>query len=97
MTSQHSGLAPTSALKAFLAARDFLLKHREEYETARREFRWPELSEFNWALDYFDHYAHGNSKSALWIVNDDATEVKLSLRRCRAAPTRSRISCAAMG
>ena len=77
MTSQHSGLAPTSALKAFLAARDFLLKHREEYETARREFRWPELSEFNWALDYFDNYAHGNS-SALWIVNDDATEVKVS-------------------
>lgn len=36
----------------FRAARDLLL--RADYETARREFRWPELSEFNWALDWFD-------------------------------------------
>ncbi|MDA0637721.1 AMP-binding protein [Nonomuraea sp. MCN248] len=36
----------------FRAARDFLLQ--ADHATARREFRWPELGEFNWALDWFD-------------------------------------------
>ncbi|MEQ4718069.1 AMP-binding protein [Nonomuraea sp. B19D2] len=36
----------------FRAARDFLL--RADAATARRDFRWPELAEFNWALDWFD-------------------------------------------
>jgi acetyl-CoA synthetase len=67
------------ALKSFLAARDFLLAHREDYETAYRDFRWPRLDEFNWALDYFDTYARGNAKPALWIVDDDGgPELKLS-------------------
>jgi len=49
--------AKTIDLKAFLAARDFLLQHRSDYETSRREFRWPELTTLNWALDYFDGLA----------------------------------------
>src|SRR5579864_8562123 len=65
-------------LKAFLAAREFLLQHREDYETAYRDFRWPELDKFNWALDYFDNYARDNNKPALWIVDDNGPEVKLS-------------------
>lgn len=36
----------------FRAARDLLL--HADPETARRDFRWPELTEFNWALDWFD-------------------------------------------
>ncbi|TMR08917.1 AMP-dependent synthetase [Nonomuraea turkmeniaca] len=36
----------------FRAARDFLL--HADLATARRDFRWPELAEFNWALDWFD-------------------------------------------
>ncbi len=43
-----------SATAAFRAARDLLLRYREDYEGARREFTWPELGEFNWALDWFD-------------------------------------------
>ncbi|NUR92357.1 MAG: AMP-binding protein, partial [Nonomuraea sp.] len=39
-------------MDAFRAARDFLLQ--ADYATARRDFRWPELEEFNWALDWFD-------------------------------------------
>jgi acetyl-CoA synthetase len=62
----------------FLAARDFLLNHREDYESAYRQFSWPELEYFNWALDYFDPYAQGNDKTALWIVEDGGGEVKLS-------------------
>ena len=64
--------------KAFLAVRDFLLRHREDYEIAYRDFRWPQLDKFNWALDYFDTYARANDKPALWIVDDDGSELKLS-------------------
>jgi acetyl-CoA synthetase len=66
------------ALKSFLAARDFLLAHRDDYETAYRGFRWPQLDTFNWALDYFDVYARGNAKPALRIVDDSGPELKLS-------------------
>ena len=65
-------------LKSFLAAREFLLTHREDYETAYRDFRWPQLNKFNWALDYFDTVARGNHKPALWIVDENAPELKLS-------------------
>src|SRR3954447_17651979 len=69
----------SSDLSAFLAARDFLQQHREDYDTAYRDFRWPKLTTFNWALDYFDGYAGENpSKLALWIVEDDGSETKLT-------------------
>lgn len=62
----------------FLAARDFLLAHRRDYETAVRDFRWPQLDEFNWALDYFDAMATGNQAPALWIVEEDGSEQRYS-------------------
>ena len=71
-------LGRSESLKSFLAARDFLFRHREDYETAYREFRWPQLTQFNWALDYFDDYAKGNKKTALWILDESGTELKLS-------------------
>ncbi|WP_428489373.1 AMP-binding protein [Rhodopila sp.] len=40
--------------QAFKAARDFLFAHREDYATAHRDFRWPDLHHFNYALDWFD-------------------------------------------
>lgn len=40
--------------QAFKAARDFLFAHREDYATAHRDFRWPEMEHFNYALDWFD-------------------------------------------
>ena len=66
---------------AFIAARDFLLAHRTDYDTAVREFRWPELTQFNWALDHFDMLADGNDQPALWIVGDDGSEHKRSFRQ----------------
>ena len=39
---------------AFLSARDFLIANRTDYARAIEEFRWPRLTQFNWALDYFD-------------------------------------------
>jgi hypothetical protein len=54
---------------AFQAARDLLLRYREDYEGARREFTWPELGGFNWALDWFDVIAAGHpDRTALRIV-----------------------------
>ena len=43
-----------------------------------QKFRWPQLTQFNWALDYFDGYARGNQKTALWIVDENGSELKLS-------------------
>ena len=43
-----------TATATFRAARDFLLAHRTDYDTAYGQFRWPELPRFNWALDWFD-------------------------------------------
>ena len=40
--------------EAFKAARDFLFAHQTDYATAHRDFRWPVLDEFNYALDWFD-------------------------------------------
>jgi len=65
----------------FLAARDFLLSHRTDYATAVRDFRWPQLSEFNWALDYFDAMAEGNHANALWIVEEDGSEQRYSFQQ----------------
>jgi acetyl-CoA synthetase len=67
-----------SELSRFIAARDALLATRDDYETAYRTFSWPELKHFNWARDYFDAFARGNSKPALWLVHDDGSEDKLS-------------------
>jgi acetyl-CoA synthetase len=74
---------------SFLRARDFLLAHRTDYETAYREFRWPELGEFNWALDHFDALARGTDSPALWIVEEDGTEQKLSFRELSARSNRA--------
>ena len=39
-----------------------------------RDFTWPRLEHFNWALDYFDAMATGNDASALHVVNEDRSE-----------------------
>jgi acetyl-CoA synthetase len=61
-----------SATATFRAARDLLLRYREDYHGARREFSWPELGEFNWALDWFDVIAAEHpDRTALRIVAED--------------------------
>jgi acetyl-CoA synthetase len=65
-------------MNAFLEARDLLLRHREDYDAACREFRWPVLDRFNWALDHFDAMAKGNEQPALWLVDESDGEAKLS-------------------
>ncbi|CAG4889868.1 AMP-binding protein [Paraburkholderia gardini] len=63
-----------TAANSFLAARDLLFRHRTDYDSAYREFTWPTLGEFNWALDYFDTFARNNDQPALMIVDGAAGE-----------------------
>ena len=68
-----------AATAAFRQARDFLLAHREDYDTAYRGFHWPELETFNYATDWFDFLAAGSADSlALWVIDQDGTETRLS-------------------
>ncbi|WP_097459773.1 AMP-binding protein [Mangrovitalea sediminis] len=69
--------------EAFRKARDFLLAHREDYNTAYRDFQWPQLDQFNWALDYFDAYAQDNKRLALWLVDEDGTEERFTYDQMR--------------
>jgi acetyl-CoA synthetase len=78
-------MATTSGagVEAFLSMRDRLLTLREDLNTARSEFQWPELDQFNWALDCFDTLPR--QQTALWLVNadrpdDTMTFGELSLR-----------------
>jgi acetyl-CoA synthetase len=58
--------------------RDQLLRLREDWAGARREFRWPVFEDFNWARDYFDVIAAGNDALALRVVDDAGGEQSLS-------------------
>jgi acetyl-CoA synthetase len=78
------------SLEAFRAAREFLLTHRADYHTAYTHFRWPEMTEFNWALDWFDGVlaAETPDAPALRITGAGATErsfAELSTRSNRVA------------
>ena len=66
--------------EAFLAARDFLVQHRNDRAGAVGAFRWPVLETINWAIDHFDAYAAGNESPALWIVEENGSETKVSFR-----------------
>ncbi|OKJ65770.1 AMP-binding protein [Streptomyces sp. CB02261] len=68
----------TGATERFRAARDFLLQHRKDYETAYEGFAWPRFDRFNWALDWFDVIAEGNDRTALHLVEEDGSETKVS-------------------
>jgi len=62
----------------FRTARDFLLSHRQDYETAYRDFAWPHAEQFNWALDWFDAIAKDNHRPGLWIVDDGGSDTILT-------------------
>nr|ART90365.1 acetyl-coenzyme A synthetase [uncultured bacterium] len=66
----------TSSSTLFLQARDLLMQLRDNPTRACSEFRWPALTTFNWALDYFDAMAHGNDADALLIVSDDGVQAR---------------------
>jgi acetyl-CoA synthetase len=61
----------------FVAARDQLIASRTDYARACAEFRWPALTHFNWARDYFDRVAAGNDRAALRVVDDGGLDQAL--------------------
>jgi len=73
--------ATTDDLARFRAARDFLIAHRTDQDGACAGFRWPRLTQFNWALDHFDEMARGNAQPALVIEAEDGTRTVASFER----------------
>jgi acetyl-CoA synthetase len=66
-----------NGLARFEAAREFLLAHRDDYQAAYQGFQWPELDEFNWALDWFDHLGaapESAGRAALHIIEPDGSQ-----------------------
>ncbi|MEU3661018.1 AMP-binding protein [Streptomyces sp. NPDC032940] len=78
----------TTATELFRSARDFLLEHREDYASAYEGFTWPRPQYFNWALDWFDVIAEGNERTALHIVEEDGSEVRVSFAQMSARSDR---------
>ena len=76
--------ATSTATETFRALRDQLLDQREDYAAAYRDFRWPVLAEFNWALDWFDIIAAGNDRPALRVVAPDGSDEVLSFAQLSA-------------
>ncbi len=59
-------------MPTFRESRDFLLASRTDYARAVADFRWPEPTPFNWALDWFDAElanAANKDRCGLWIVD----------------------------
>ncbi|MDX6318206.1 MAG: acetyl-CoA synthetase [Nocardioidaceae bacterium] len=73
------GGRPSDATVAFRQARDYLLAHREDYDTAYRDFRWPQLDTFNYATDWFDVLAAEHpDTTGLWVVEEDGSDTRLT-------------------
>jgi acetyl-CoA synthetase len=71
----------SKAATEFRRARDLLLERREDYDGALRDFSWPQLDEFNWALEHFDAIAAdpgSAQRPALWVVEEDGREARYS-------------------
>ncbi|MFM7506105.1 MAG: AMP-binding protein [Rubrivivax sp.] len=81
----------TDDLARFRAARDFLIAHRTDQDGACAGFRWPRLTQFNWALDHFDEMARGNTRPALVIEAEDGTRTVASFERMSARS--SQVAC----
>lgn len=74
-------------------ARDLLLAHRTDLQSAHEKFSWPRFEQFNFALDWFDQVAASQERAqqdALVILEEDgsrysATYAELSRRSAQVA------------
>ena len=75
---------------AFQKVRETLFRHREDLDAAVREFSFPvaDLSRFNWAIDWFDAYARGNTRPALRIISESAGTTEVSFAELSDRSTR---------
>jgi acetyl-CoA synthetase len=65
----------------FIALREQLLRTREDWALAKREFRWPAFENFNWVRDYFDVVAADNEACALRMVDNAGADESVSYAR----------------
>src|SRR5699024_3436381 len=73
VTSRKDPLMTTAA-KRLRECRDELISLRETYDAAYARFQWPDVGDsFNFAHDWFDNFARGNSSPGLVIVEEDGT------------------------
>src|SRR5882724_4269822 len=78
MRASVSAGVPVDGGKAFMELRDRLLCDGISHEQALEAFRWPAVSSFNWAVDYFDRIAAHNDRTALRVVDDTGADQALS-------------------
>ena len=63
----------------YRSARDQLVDLISDYDKAVEAFAWPQLTgAFNWATDWFDVIASNNHHTALWIVEQDGSERRVT-------------------
>ncbi len=69
----------TTNTDIYRAARNQLVDLIGDYDTAFASWSFPRLTgDFNWATDWFDVIARGNDNVALWIVEEDGSEKKIT-------------------
>ena len=69
----------SATTEQFKAARDFLVKNRENYDAARAGFTWPRFETFNFAIDWFDHLGtdpESKDREALVICEIDGSHTR---------------------
>ena len=71
-----------SEVEQFLKMRDFLMNVKN-YEEARNGFKWPTISKFNWAIDYFDKIAENNDNLALIYADENGNEKKVTFQEMK--------------
>ncbi len=71
-----------SDVTKFIEARDFLW-NAENYKEAYENFQWPDVSKFNWGLDYFDKIAQDNNNLCVICVDDEGNERKVTYDEMR--------------
>jgi acetyl-CoA synthetase len=68
----------TESSEALRRARDFLLEHRTDYDTAYAQFDWPRPKQFNFAIDWFDGVlaAEHPHRTALQLIEADGSDAR---------------------
>lgn len=73
----------TTPFQQYQAARDLLLSLSHDHAAACREFAWPRLEWFNFALDWFDQigqHPERGRRDALWLVEPDGSALRRTFR-----------------
>ncbi|MCE4609159.1 MAG: AMP-binding protein [Desulfurococcales archaeon] len=79
--------SPGESLESFLSIRELVTSY-PPYEIARKEFRWPTLGEWNWAVQYFDGYMADRASwpAAIWVDDqllESSDKLEISYHKLR--------------